>query len=71
MLLSLLGNTKDVFTGGWSWGEGGGGGGEVRKKSIPWGVSSQTHLKELYFSKRGKREAVHSHFLFSFFLKGE
>lgn len=40
-----------------------GGGGEVRRerererKSVPWGVSSQTHLKELYFSKRGEREA--------------
>lgn len=27
------------------------------RESIPWGVSSQTHLKELYFSKRGKMEA--------------
>ncbi|KAM7400586.1 hypothetical protein PAMA_004999 [Pampus argenteus] len=33
---------------------------EVRwgeRKSVPWGVSSQTHLKELYFSERGEREA--------------
>lgn len=33
---------------------------EVRwgeRKSVPWGVSSQTHLKELYFSKRGEKEA--------------
>lgn len=31
--------------------------GEREKEGIPWGVSSQTHLKELYFSKRGEREA--------------
>lgn len=28
------------------------------RESVPWGVSSQTHLKELYFSKRGESEAV-------------
>lgn len=30
---------------------------ERERESSPWGVSSQTHLKELYFSKRGEKEA--------------
>lgn len=30
---------------------------ERERESIPLGVSSQTHLKELYFCKRGAREA--------------
>lgn len=30
---------------------------EREREGVPWGVSSQTHLKELYFSKRGEREA--------------
>lgn len=32
-------------------------GGERGRGSVPLGVSSQTHLKELYFSTRGEREA--------------